>query len=105
MADKVLINLPKELIPEEFVSAKGEGLASWRLIDRPANLALFSTSNGLVAMHGSAAYERVRFEKLRTLYRDKISKAGIIASGKSGIRSGRFKDSSQGNNFPPKSWF
>ena len=29
-----------------------------------ANLALFSTSNGLVAMHGRAAYERVRFEEI-----------------------------------------
>ena len=64
-ADKSFDKIAKELIPEEFVSAKGEGLASWRLIDRPkANLALFSTSNGLVAMHGRAAYERVRFEEI-----------------------------------------
>ena len=54
-----------ELIPEKLVSSKGDGLASWRLIDRPkGDLALFSTSVGLVVMHGRAAHERVRFEEI-----------------------------------------
>ena len=54
-----------ELITEKFVSAKGDGLASWRFIDRPKNdLALFSATEGLVAMHVRAAYERIRFEEI-----------------------------------------
>jgi len=55
----------QDLIPEEFVGAKGDGLASWRLIDCPkGDLGLFSTSDGLVVMHARAAYERVRFEEM-----------------------------------------
>ena len=55
----------KELISEEFVKLKGDGLAAWRLIDCPKkNLGLFSTSEGLVVMHVRAAYERVRYEEL-----------------------------------------
>lgn len=54
-----------ELITEKFVSAKGDGLASWRFIDRPKNdLALFSATEGLVALHVRAAYERIRFEEI-----------------------------------------
>ena len=46
-----------ELITEKFVSTKGDGLASWRFIDRPKNdLALFSATEGLVALHVRAAY-------------------------------------------------
>ena len=48
------------------MSPRGEGLASWRLIDSlKGGLGLFSTTEGLVAMHGRAAYERVRFEELQ----------------------------------------
>jgi DNA mismatch repair protein MutL len=62
-----------QLIPEEFVSPRGEGLASWRLIDNlKGGLGLFSTAEGLVAMHGRAAYERVRFEELQNCLEGKV---------------------------------
>ena len=49
----------KELISEEFVKLKGDGLAAG-LIDCPKkNLGLFSTSEGLVVMHVRVAYEFV----------------------------------------------
>jgi DNA mismatch repair protein MutL len=62
-----------ELIPEQFVSPRGEGLASWRLIDSlKGGLGLFSTTEGLVVMHGRAAYERVRFEELENCLEGKV---------------------------------
>ena len=62
-----------ELIPEQFVSPRGEGLASWRLIDSlKGGLGLFSTTEGLVVMHGRAAYERVRFEELEDCLEGKV---------------------------------
>lgn len=55
----------EELIAEKVVGLKGDGLAAWRLIDRPkGDLGLFSTPDGLVAFHARAAYERIRFEEL-----------------------------------------
>ena len=63
----------EQLFPEEFVSPRGAGLASWRLIDRiKGGLALFATAEGLVAMHGRAAYERVRFEELESCLQGKL---------------------------------
>ena len=65
-AEKAIALNSQELITEEIVKLKGDGLAAWRLIDYPKkNLALFSTSEGLVAMHVRAAYERVRYEELQ----------------------------------------
>ena len=62
-----------QLIPESFVSSQGAGLASWRLIDRmKGGLALFATAEGLVAMHGIAAHERVRFEELQDCLEGKV---------------------------------
>ena len=56
---------PDELIPEKVVGVKGDGLATWRLIDRPSgDLGLFSTPDGLVALHARADYERILFEEL-----------------------------------------
>lgn len=64
------------LISEETVDLKGQGLATWRLIDRPkGDLGLFSTSEGLVAMHGRAAYERVRFEELEDCLEGNLTKS------------------------------
>jgi DNA mismatch repair protein MutL len=61
---------PGELIPEKVVGVKGDGLATWRLIDRPSgDLGLFSTPDGLVALHARAAYERIRFEELEDCLR------------------------------------
>ncbi len=65
-AEKAIALNSQELITEEIVKLKGDGLAAWRLIDYPKkNLALFSTSEGLVAMHVRAAYERVHYEELQ----------------------------------------
>lgn len=67
---------PQPLISEETVDVKGQGLATWRLIDRPkGDLGLFSTPEGLVAMHGRAAYERVRFEELEECLEGKLKKS------------------------------
>ena len=64
---------PTELISEEFVNVKGGGLASWRLLDQPKkDLGIFATSDGVVAMHGRAAYERVRFEELENCLHGKV---------------------------------
>ena len=64
------------LISEETVDLKGQGLATWRLIDRPkGDLGLFSTPEGLVAMHGRAAYERVRFEELEDCLEGNLTKS------------------------------
>ena len=64
-AEKTEVLNSKELISEEFVKLKGDGLAAWHLIDcSKKNLGLFSTTEGLVVMHVRAAYERVRYEEL-----------------------------------------
>ena len=58
-----------QLIPEQLVGAREDAFVRWRLIDRPeGDLALFSTPQGLVAMHGRAAVERIRFERLEDCF-------------------------------------
>ena len=90
-AEKAIALNSQELIAEEIVKLKGDGLAAWRLIDYPKkNLALFSTSEGLVAMHVRAAYERVRYEELQDCLAGKGQhESQSLYCGEFGIRSRR----------------
>ena len=55
---------------EEAASSSSVGLrhkvdADWKFLDRPhGDMAIFSTPQGVVALHCRAAYERIRFEQL-----------------------------------------
>ena len=54
-----------DLTTRKIVGSRGDGEAQWRFIDRPyGDLAIFSTTQGMVGMQTRAAYERIRFEQL-----------------------------------------
>lgn len=60
-----------EIIPRTMVGNRRDPGAEWRFLDRPhGDLAVFSTPQGVVALHARAAYERVRFEQLEDSLRD-----------------------------------
>ncbi len=65
---------PKEIKPiieRKLVGERRDPGAEWKLIDRAhGDLSLFTTPQGLVALHVRAAYERVRFEQLEDSLRD-----------------------------------
>lgn len=55
----------KPIIARKLVGERRDPAAEWKFLDLiHGDLALFSTPQGLVAMHTRAAYERVRFEQL-----------------------------------------
>lgn len=61
----------RDIIPRVMVGKRRDFGAEWRFLDRPhGDLAIFSTPKGVVALHASAAYERVRFEQLEDSMRD-----------------------------------
>jgi DNA mismatch repair protein MutL len=65
-----------EIIPRTMVGNRRDPGAEWRFLDRPhGDLAVFSTPQGMVALHARAAYERVRFEQLEDSLRDHSSVA------------------------------
>ena len=65
-----------EIIPRTMVGHRRDPGAEWRFLDRPhGDLAVFSTPQGVVALHARAAYERVRFEQLEDSLRDHSSVA------------------------------
>jgi DNA mismatch repair protein MutL len=52
-----------------FVGLRQDVSASWRFLDRPhGDVAIFSTPQGVVALHCRAAYERIRFEQLEASF-------------------------------------
>ncbi len=54
-----------EILPEKLVGKRLDPSAKWRFLDRVhGDLVLFSTPQGMVALHIRATYERVRFEQL-----------------------------------------
>ena len=65
-----------EIIPRTMVGNRRDPGAEWRFLDRPhGDLVVFSTPQGVVALHARAAYERVRFEQLEDSLRDHSSVA------------------------------
>ena len=56
--------------------------ADWKFLDRPhGDMAIFSTPQGVVALHCRAAYERIRFEQLEdSLEGEEIPNAGFASS-------------------------
>jgi DNA mismatch repair protein MutL len=55
----------KEIINRKLVGNRQEPGAEWQFLDRShGDLAIFSTPQGVVALHARAAYERIRFEQL-----------------------------------------
>jgi len=55
----------RELLDRKLVGGRKELGAEWKFLDRShGDLAIFSTPQGVVALHVRAAYERVRFEQL-----------------------------------------
>lgn len=62
---------PASLLPASGVGGRADVTATWRFIDRAhGDLVLFSTPEGLVALHLRAAYERIRLEQLEDTLRD-----------------------------------
>lgn len=60
-----------EILSRKWVGGRRDPAADWRFLDRShGDLALFSTPNGMVALHLRAAYERVRFEQLEDSLKD-----------------------------------
>ena len=56
---------PKPIIERKLVGGRRDPGAEWKFLDRAhGDLALFTTPQGMVALHTRAAYERVRFEQL-----------------------------------------
>ena len=54
-----------EIISQTLVGTRRDLGAQWRLLDRMhGDLVIFSTRQGVVALHARAAYERVRLEQL-----------------------------------------
>lgn len=52
-----------------FVGFRQDVSSSWRFLDRPhGDVAIFSTPQGVVALHCRAAYERIRFEQLEASF-------------------------------------
>ena len=61
----------KPIIESKLVGERKDLGAEWKFLDLAhGDLALFSTPQGLVAMHIRAAYERVRFEQLEDSLRN-----------------------------------
>ncbi len=59
------------ILAAKLVASRGDPSAQWRFLDLThGDLALFSTPQGMVALHARAAYERVRFEQLEDSLRD-----------------------------------
>ena len=59
------------ILAAKLVASRGDASAQWRFLDLThGGLALFSTPQGMVALHARAAYERVRFEQLEDSLRD-----------------------------------
>ena len=55
----------KAIINRKLVGGRQEPGAEWQFLDRShGDLAIFSTPQGVVALHARAAYERIRFEQV-----------------------------------------
>ena len=66
----------REILSRKWVGDRRDPTADWRFLDRShGDLALFSTPNGMVALHLRAAFERVRFEQLEDSLKDSESAA------------------------------
>ena len=101
-----------------FVGLRQDVSSSWRFIDRPhGDMAIFSTPQGMVAMHCRAAYERIRFEQLEAsflqdekkidlqslLFPESLELDGIdsalLEKGKENLRKAGFALEEFGRNF------
>jgi len=61
-----------------FVGLRQDMSASWRFLDRPhGDVAIFSTPQGVVALHCRAAYERIRFEQLEASFAQEEKKIPV----------------------------
>jgi DNA mismatch repair protein MutL len=61
----------QSMIDHKLVGEKNDPGADWKLLGRfHGDLVLFSTPDGVVALHASSAYERVRFEQLEDSLRN-----------------------------------
>ena len=61
-----------EIISQTLVGTRRDLGAQWRLLDRMhGDLVIFSTRQGVVALHARAAYERVRLEQLEDNLRNR----------------------------------
>ena len=73
---------PQSIIEHKLVGERNDVGADWKFLDRVhGDLVLFSTPDGVVALHTSSAYERVRFEQLEDSLRkpeQSISQAMLI---------------------------
>lgn len=110
-------SMSSNFIFTKLVGSRGDAESQWRFIDRPkGNLSLFSTSQGIVALHLRAAFERIRFEQLedalegrissgsqRLLLPESIELDGIdkanLEKGTEGLRSLGFEIEEFGRNF------
>ena len=61
-----------------FVGLRQDASSSWRFLDRAhGEMAIFSTPQGIVALHCRAAYERIRFEQLEASFGQEDGKTDV----------------------------
>ena len=101
-----------------FVGLREDVSSGWRFLDRPhGDMAIFSTPQGVVAMHCRAAYERIRFEQLEASFVQKEKKinlqslllpesleldgidSALLEKGKADLRKAGFALEEFGRNF------
>lgn len=107
----------REDAPGSSVGLRGELGADWKFLDRPhGDMAIFSTPQGVVALHCRATYERIRFEQLEdslegegpastqalllpeSMELDGVD-AGFLEKGRSGLEKVGFAVEEFGRNF------
>ena len=107
----------REDAPGASVGLRGEFGADWKFLDRPhGDMAIFSTPQGVVALHCRATYERIRFEQLEdsldgegpastqalllpeSMELDGVD-AGFLEKGRSGLEKVGFAVEEFGRNF------
>jgi len=107
----------REDAPVSSVGLRGELGADWKFLDRPhGDMAIFSTPQGVVALHCRATYERIRFEQLEdslegegpastqalllpeSMELDGVD-AGFLEKGRSGLEKVGFAVEEFGRNF------
>ncbi len=107
----------REDAPGASVGLRGELGADWKFLDRPhGDMAIFSTPQGVVALHCRATYERIRFEQLEdslegegpastqalllpeSMELDGVD-AGFLEKGRSGLEKVGFAVEEFGRNF------
>jgi DNA mismatch repair ATPase MutL len=101
-----------------FVGLRQDVSSSWRFLDRPhGDMAIFSTPQGVVALHCRAAYERIRFEQLEASFAQDDKKinlqslllpesleldgidSALLEKGKADLRKAGFALEEFGRNF------